>query len=270
MPSQPGPETGFKKRQRNTRWPWGHPPMPHSHPPTTRQPTSSQPRPARQPGGGVPLSLWPHLPEPPGAAAPDCAACAWAVITSFSGEGDLVVIPDARTHVVLAAAALARRRALGLCGPAWAEVTDALGRDLPLTYRLLATARTGTTSYLLHPACREAGRAALAVTTPSGGPGDADIYAACERALRPGGVLAVITTSPVTAGRLRDVPGEVTTRARAAGLVYLQHIAAIHAHLDGGHLTPAPGTPPAQPGTAHARAHSDVLVFTKPGGGTPR
>ncbi|HVB10529.1 MAG TPA: hypothetical protein VNM16_09225 [Bacillota bacterium] len=165
----------------------------------------------------MPLSLWPHLPEPPGATAPDCAVCAWAVVTSFSSEGDVVVVPDARTHVVLTAAALARRRALGLCGDAWQDVTDALGSDLPLTYRLLATARTSTTAYLLHPACREAGRAALAVTTPGSGSGAGDVYAACERALRPGGVLAVITTSPITGGRLRDLPGEVTTHARPQG-----------------------------------------------------
>jgi hypothetical protein len=93
--------------------------------------------------------------------------------------------------------------------------------------------------------------------------------------LRPGGVLAVITASTPGRGRLRDHPGEAITRARAAGLVYAQHIVAVHAAIRDSQITPASGEAAAcpgeaaGPGPAHVRIHSDVLVFTKPGG-TPR
>jgi hypothetical protein len=92
--------------------------------------------------------------------------------------------------------------------------------------------------------------------------------------LRPGGVLAVITASTLGPGGLRDDPGEAITRARAAGLVYAQHIVALHAAITGGQLTPGPpdAARPDEatgPPAVHARIHSDLLVFTKPGG-TPR
>ena len=124
---------------------------------------------------------------------------------------------------------------------------------------------------LLEAGCPEAGQAALAITG-RGGPGAGGVlYAACERVLRPGGVLAVLTASTPCPGGLRDDPGEVIAAARAAGLIYAQHIVALHAPITGGQITPAPpdaarpgeGTGPA---AVHARAHSDFLVFTQPGG----
>ena len=97
------------------------------------------------------------------------------------------------------------------------------------------------------------------------------LYAACERVLRPGGVLAVLTASTPRPGGLRDDPGEVIAAARAAGLIYAQHIVALHAAITGGQLTPGPPGA-ARPDEAagapavHACVHSDLLVFTKPGG----
>jgi hypothetical protein len=66
----------------------------------------------------------------------------------------------------------------------------------------------------------------------------------------------------------------VISRARAAGLVYAQHIVALHAPVTGSRITPAPGDVAgpgevAGPAAVHARVHSDFLVFTQPGG-TPR
>jgi len=95
------------------------------------------------------------------------------------------------------------------------------------------------------------------------------LYAACQRVLRPGGVLAVIAASTPCHGRRRDHPGEAITLARAAGLVYAQHIVALHAAIRDSQL--APGEDVASPddaagtGAAHVRIHSDFLVFTKPG-----
>jgi hypothetical protein len=88
--------------------------------------------------------------------------------------------------------------------------------------------------------------------------------------LRPGGVLAVITASTPRPAGLRDDPGEVIAAARASGLVYAQHIVALHAAITDGQLTPAPpdaacpDEPPGPPAVC-ARIHSDLLVFTKPG-----
>ena len=90
-------------------------------------------------------------------------------------------------------------------------------------------------------------------------------------------MLAVITAStpgPGGLGGLRDDPGEAISRARAAGLIYAQHIVALHAPITGGQITPAPGDAArpgerAAPAAVHARTHSDFLVFTAPGG-TPR
>ena len=90
-----------------------------------------------------------------------------------------------------------------------------------------------------------------------GGP-DGALFAACERLLRPGGILAVITAGPDPGHT-----GAAAAAARAAGLLYTQHIVLLHAAVDGDRLDPGP--------TAHEGApegavvHSDLLVFTKPG-----
>ena len=251
------------------------------------------------PGLGVPVSIWPHAPVPgsgPG-PGPDCALCASCagrgsgpdaaqIITAFSRPGELVVIPGAREGALVAAAAAAGRRVLGLApGPRSRQrVLAGLG-GLDPGLRPLAEVRPGGPAQLLEAGNPEAGQAALAITgsggaaparacpgEPAAGPGE--LYAACQRVLRPGGVLAVITASTPGPGGLRDDPGEAITQARAAGLVYAQHIVALHAPIRDGQITPAPGDAArpgegAGPAALHARAHSDFLVFTQPGG-TPR
>jgi hypothetical protein len=209
-------------------------------------PGSAAPRPA---GPGVPLSVWAGLPAP--ACAPPgqphgglvTAAAAAQVTASFSRPGDLVVNLDG-TPAVTEAASAAGRVALGLApgGPA----------------RLLAPGDPG------------AGTAALVITScpgPEPDPGGL-LYAACERVLRPGGVLAVITASP-RASEAAGLPGGVVAAARAAGLTYAQHIVLVHAAIDGDHLSPAGITPGAAGLAGDARVHSDLLVFTKPGGTRP-
>ena len=87
------------------------------------------------------------------------------------------------------------------------------------------------------------------------------MFAACERVLRPGGVLAVITGPAAPDG---TTAGGVVAEARAAGLVYAQHIVLVHAAIDGDHLAPGPvaTTPAGRAGGT--QIHSDLLVFTKP------
>ena len=83
--------------------------------------------------------------------------------------------------------------------------------------------------------------------------------------LRPGGVLAVITGPAAPGGTLTDTAGSAVAAARAAGLVYAQHIVLVRAAIDGDRLAPAaPGPGPAAPGGSPV--HDDLLVFTKPGG----
>ena len=221
---------------------------------------------AASPGIGVPLSVWP-APGPVLGASQEAAHA----ITAFSRPGELVVIPAATTGALLTAAAAAGRRVLGLfSGPAACHAASSrLDQDLGPAARPLAQARAGGPGLLLEAGCPEAGQAALAVTG-RGGSGASLLYAACERVLRPGGVLAVLTASTARPAGLRDDPGEVIAAARAAGLIYSQHIVALHAAITGGQLTPGLPGPARRDETAGppvvcTRIHSDLLVFTKPG-----
>ena len=117
-----------------------------------------------------------------------------------------------------------------------------------------------------------AGTAGLAIAgcwghEPGGEPAEnpEPVLAACERVLRPGGVLAVITGPAAPGATLTDTAGSVVAASRAAGLVYAQHIVLVRAAIDGDRLAPAaPGTGSAAPGGSPV--HDDLLVFTKPGG----
>jgi hypothetical protein len=243
----------------------------------------------------VPVSIWPHAPVPGPGPGPGCVWCAGGasgpdaaqVITAFSRPGELVVIPAACDGVLVAAAAAAGRRVLGLAPRSRERVLACLGGVDPLL-RPLAVVRHGGPALLLEAGNTWAGQAALAIAggggpappracpargSPGGGEpaaGPGVLYAACQRVLRPGGVLAVITASTLCPGGLRDDPGEVITQARVAGLIYAQHIVALHAPIAGSQLAPGPGDT-ARPGQAaglaavHVRIHSDLLVFTKPG-----
>ena len=201
---------------------------------------------------GLPLSVWPGVPGPgcpaPGPDLPPCpGAGALPVIAAFSRPGDLVAVPGARCASLAAAAARTGRRVLG--------IADSPG------------GQPGGAS------CA-AGQAALAVTVFSGGlpaggtaAGETVLYAACQPVLRPGGVLAVIAGRPAP-GAIPDLSHAVAC-ARAAGLVYAQHIVLLHAAVDGGQLRPFPSQEPvpgSREGPPGARIHADLLVLTKPGG----
>ena len=91
------------------------------------------------------------------------------------------------------------------------------------------------------------------------------MFAACERVLRPGGILAVIAGAAAPGGTTASTAstaGSVVAAARAAGLVYAQHIILVRAAIDGDRLTPAAPGPAALGGSP---VHDDLFVFTKPG-----
>jgi hypothetical protein len=89
----------------------------------------------------------------------------------------------------------------------------------------------------------------------------------CARRLAVHGCLAVVTADPYTYRLL----GELVTAGHAAGLTYLQHIVVVHV------LATPPNAPEDSaevadptlirlPGRArHARVHSDVVIFRRPG-----
>ncbi len=228
---------------------------------------------------GVPVSIWPGLPAP--AVGHNPAACPGPVtgtaaaraIAAFSRPGDLVAAPDG-TIAVIEAAAAAGRRVLGLI-PVGGPAAAALPAGLDAAARPLARLRPGGPSLLLAPGDPDAGQAALAITGCHGPgccsspePGGADdpalVYAACQRVLAPGGVLAVITASRADGGQLADLAGHAVAAARAAGLVYAQHIVLVHAAIDGDHLASDPAATVSADSVGGTQIHSGLLVFSKP------
>ncbi|OZM76612.1 hypothetical protein CFP66_40425 [Pseudonocardia sp. MH-G8] len=87
------------------------------------------------------------------------------------------------------------------------------------------------------------------------------------RALRLGGVLAVLTHCDRSDGVLVDPTGPMVTAGQNADLLYLQHVVAVH--LPPAHLRPRPahradGAADGRTPAAHRRVHSDVLIFAQP------
>jgi hypothetical protein len=126
---------------------------------------------------------------------------------------------------------------------------------------------TGTADLVVVTACPAPGCWPPGPAADRGGDTDPRLpWAACHRALRPGGVLAVITTAvrrPGWAGRL-------IAHARAAGLMYAQHVVVLHAPVRDDHLlSPSPQPAGASAGPAdgvHRPVHTDLLLFAQPGG----
>ncbi|NRQ30925.1 hypothetical protein HII36_03615 [Nonomuraea sp. NN258] len=96
--------------------------------------------------------------------------------------------------------------------------------------------------------------------------------ASAARLVKPGGHLAVVTGLHYQ-GRLADPLPEIIAQARAAGLVYLQHIIAlrqsargdrVQACLPGRGQVASQDLPQCAGLPASARVHSDVLLFIKP------
>lgn len=94
-----------------------------------------------------------------------------------------------------------------------------------------------------------------------------------KRTLADGGILALQLARPRPGHGFRDQTGAVIAEARRTGLAYFQHIALVDAFIDHEGITPdlpdadldAFYTARAQGVPVHARAHSDLLIFRKPG-----
>jgi hypothetical protein len=117
--------------------------------------------------------------------------------------------------------------------------------------------------------------AAMVITAWPAGRVTATAYlTSCARALRPGGFVAVVITATDTPDQL----GDVVTAARAAGLVYLQHIVVAHQFTPhtgpshtGSNPEPEPHGDTHRPAAGldhhgrHLRVHTDLLVLMLPG-----
>jgi hypothetical protein len=185
-------------------------------------------------------------------------AAAAAVIGALSRPGDLVAVPLPGDAVFKAAAAAAARRVTSPAAPQCPRRGAAPACGPALACSLAPLRATGSARLV-----------ALAVVTDCSGCGQGAatgplLYAACRRLLRPGGLLAVVTSAARDPGRA----GRVIADARAAGLVYAQHVIAVHAPVDGDRLTspwPRQGAGTASDLT-HLPVHTDLLLFARPEG----
>ncbi len=232
----------------------------------------------------VPLALWPcaqpdsHQPTRPAAGrALLPAQLARRLLTEYTRPGALLVGPTC--PVLLHQAALLGRRAVALtCDPAGARQTSAtLDLTLPAQHRPLVQIRRGS------PTSPEAisnliGQAHALVTVNLDGhahptaTAEPSSLAACAALLQPSGLLITISRNQQHAGRLVDLAAQTIRAAEQAGLAYLQHVIALLAPVQAGHLQPsltgwqrrtlrarlAHGEP------THHAVHADVLVFATP------
>ncbi|MEY9963341.1 hypothetical protein ABIA33_001374 [Streptacidiphilus sp. MAP12-16] len=274
----------------------------HQHPTQTQLPLPAQPRPAteaerrqaraerRTTGSGrptpVPLSVW--LTTPPTGCCSTCEqpehACAQRLpqdladqlVAAYSRPGDLVYVPDAGNAQLVIAAARTGRRVLAYAHSAnHARVAQEAMREQATEVSSLTVLRRSEPRNLPGQAERTRPRAALAVLAPHLPADPRDLAAlaeACARMLGPGGVLAICSRQ--NSGL--DMAGHLVTYGQAAGLVYLQHIAAVEAAADGERLVAVQGEPTGHgpdcacqhPGASapgwHRLAHSDVIILRRP------
>jgi SAM-dependent methyltransferase len=99
----------------------------------------------------------------------------------------------------------------------------------------------------------------------------AEVYEACAAALRPGGFLVVVTENLRAGGALHDLAGTTVELCQKTGLLYWQHVIALHAAIRDDRLVPRPSSwqlsttrkALARGERIHLVCHEDVLVFRK-------
>jgi hypothetical protein len=246
---------------------------------------SQPPRPRRPNPTGVPLSVW--LTEPLAGCCPVCeppadGACAHRlthtlaprIVEAFTRRGGLVYVPEAGNATCLIAAVKTGRRVV-----AYAPTRH----SAHLAYRALHTHASKVASLAIlrrrHPGTAPTspasdGTAQLAIAAPHTPTTPAQLAAlttSCARTLKPGGVL-VITTRQSSG---QQTAGHLVAHAQAAGLFYLQHIAAVEATALDDRLVPTVTAPvrhrpgcacghPSNSAGRHLLVHHDLMVFTKP------
>src|SRR6266540_3316878 len=249
--------------------------------PPTPPPTTPPP-----PSAPVPLAIWPcaqataktqragrYLPAASVHPAKMLPELARRIVAEYSPPGGLVVDPMCGIATTLVEG---DARALATLLGEQAGTVDLVATSPPYgcdistmdmaAYRQGGSSRVaGTRSYSADPANlgRARGQRYLAAM--------AEVYAACAEVLRPGGFLVTVTRNPRPQGRLFDLAAATVQLAQQAGLVYLQHVIALHAAIRDGRLV-APPSLRQRINTRNARArgvpvhlpvHEDVLVFQR-------
>ena len=100
----------------------------------------------------------------------------------------------------------------------------------------------------------------------------ADVYAAYAAALKPGGFLVVVTKNLRSGGALHNLAGDTVALCQQAGLLYWQHVIALHAAIRDSELVPRPSfwqlsttrKALARGERVQLVCHEDVLAFRKP------
>jgi modification methylase len=100
----------------------------------------------------------------------------------------------------------------------------------------------------------------------------AGVYGASAAALKPGGFLVVVTKNLRSGGAMHNLAGDTVDLCQHAGLLYWQHVIALHAAIRDSELVPRPSfwqlsttrKALARGERLHLVCHEDVLVFRKP------
>jgi modification methylase len=99
----------------------------------------------------------------------------------------------------------------------------------------------------------------------------AEVYEACAAALKPGGFLVVVTKNLRAGGALHDLAGTTVELCQRTGLLYWQHVIALHAAIRDDQLVPRPSfwqlsttrKALARGERIHLVCHEDAFVFRK-------
>jgi hypothetical protein len=230
-------------------------------------------------GCGVPASVWfaPHPETRTTEAAPDTDPLLeqrdWALeetVRQFTSVGQhygviRVPAPDAIDDPVLTGTITRHRRTADeadAAGDADADASIVVGFDLVV----ITASNAEEFDYAVDRAERDWRAMPDGMTL-------AALIKGAKRTLGDGGILALRLPRPRPGHGFRDETGTVIAEARRSGLAYLQHIALVDAFIDHEGITPAlpkadldafhsartAGLP------VHARSHSDLLIFRKPG-----
>ncbi|TDB90508.1 hypothetical protein [Actinomadura sp. 7K534] len=223
------------------------------------------------------------------------------LIGTCTSEGDLVAEGFASSEATLVGAAGLDRRGIALVPhfPLAQHIGTRLRATLPVAQLARVEMRPARPDQMARGLADHLGEVALVIAAPpsyeiGGNPprrsGErgcpacrADLWmlgseqlglflASAWKVLRPGGVLAIITTARHQAGRLVDPAPRIIRQAQGLGFGYVQHVIALRVPIDGDALVVQAG--PADlaqlRGTGchvlppSVSVHADVCLFTKP------
>ncbi|HEY3505780.1 MAG TPA: hypothetical protein VGN37_23700 [Actinocatenispora sp.] len=206
----------------------------------------------------MPITVWPADPTDP-------EALAQRLLSTFTRPGQLTIALHPHPGLVIAA---------GLGGHRLAAVSTRR-RDTELLTQLADRHAAGprrarlrvehTVHRYLSAALRAAAGKAHLLVAPAAV--RVEHLRPAADTLQPGGHL-VLTTDEHSTGPWA-VSAEQRAVLREAGLIYLQHIVAVHATVVDGAWQPA-GDPDEPDGGEHGRIHHDLYVFGRPGAGSRR